>query len=432
MTAPNIVLIHGHDLGVWLSCYGMPSVPSPHLDRFADESVTFESAFAAAPLCTPARSSIFTGLLPHQNGLMGLTHAGWSYRDGVTTLPEHLRESGYHSTLIGLQHEDFDARALGYDEVHGLGFLPRALEVAHRVEWWLEQPERAQSEQPHLLTIGMWEAHRPWPTEDYEHADPDAVDVPGYLPDTADTREDIAGFHGAIRQLDEAVGRILTAIDDSPLADNTLVIFTTDHGAAFPRAKSTLYDSGVQVALMMRPPRTWGVTPRRSEALVSHLDLVPTCIELAGGDVPDVLEGRSLVQDLRGEENITDRDLVLEKTFHDRYDPIRALRTREAKYIRNYAPGPRHPLAIDLEESPTRRSLELDATVPEELYLLGDDLDELHNLAEDRRHESLRRTLAHRLDDHLARTGDPVLTGDVPEPAPPTRARDAQAVHTAQ
>ena len=420
---PNIVLIHCHDLGTWLPCYGMPSVPAPALDRFAAESIVFDAVFATAPLCTPARSSLFTGMLPHQNGLMGLVHDGWRYRPGVHTLPELLRPHGYRSALIGLQHEDLDARVLGFDEVHGLGFLPRALEVAHRTEWWLARQEEAT--EPFFLSIGAWEAHRPWPAEDYEPTDPAAVDVPPYLPDTPETRRDISGFHAAIRQLDEAVGRILAALEASGHAQDTLVLFTTDHGAAFPRAKSTLYDSGVQVALLVRPPRSWGLPAGRRSALVSHLDIAPGLLEIAGGAAPEHLEGRSLLPLLEDPEAApAERELVLEKTHHDRYDPIRALRTPDAKYIRNFAPGPQVPLALDLEESLTRTGMDelLPPRPAEELYLLDDDPAELENLAAHPDHQELRARLARRLDEHLRRTGDPVLHGEVP--APPVPARD--------
>ncbi|WP_345215812.1 sulfatase [Georgenia halophila] len=419
---PNIVLIHCHDLGTWLSCYGMPSVPSPNLERLAAESVVFDSAFATSPLCTPARSSIFTGLRPHQNGLMGLAHDGWHYRRGVETLPEMMHAYGYHSALVGLQHEDLDARTLGYDAVHGMGFLSRALEVAKRVDRWLDG---ADGTEPFFLTVGMWEAHRPWPTTDYRPTDPATVDVPPYLPDNAHTRQDISEFHGAIRQMDEAVGSILRSVDSSPFADNTLVIFTTDHGAAFPRAKSTLYDSGVQVALLVRPPRTWSTRPARHTGMVSHLDLAPSLVQLAGGTSPAGLEGRSFVPLLQDSPPVPEpRELVLEKTYHDRYDPIRALRTNDVKYIRNFVPGPQLPFALDLEESATRRGMDDGDAGPkpaEELYLLRDDPWELENVAKDPQHQELRAAMSRRLEGHLRRTADPILDGAVLAPAPPGR-----------
>src|SRR5699024_8299084 len=140
---------------------------------------------------------------------------------------------------------------------------------------------------------------RPWPEEDYAPADPDAVDVPDYLPDNLDTRRDIAAFHGSIRQLDKALGRIFRAVHNSPQANNTMVIFTTDHGAAFPRAKSTLYDSGVQVAFIVRPPRSWNIPPGRRDALTSHLDVAPTLLDLAGAQPSAVLEGTSFLPTLQ-------------------------------------------------------------------------------------------------------------------------------------
>ncbi|RCS60071.1 sulfatase family protein [Microbacterium sp. JB110] len=424
--SPDIFLIHVHDLGDWLPCYGHPSVSAPNLQRLADEGVVFDSAFATSPLCTPARSSMFTGQLPHENGLMGLSHAGWRYREGVVTLPEMLGELGYCTALLGLQHEDLDARRLGYDEVHGLGFLPRAMEVAELAERWL--PE-ADDEAPMFASIGLWEVHRPWPEYDYAPHDPAAVEVPGFLPDNADTRHDLAGFYGAIAHMDEAVGRILRAIDASARRRESIVVFTTDHGPAFPGAKSTLYDPGVKVAFLVRPPRSWEVRPGRRNAPVSHLDIVPTFVEVAGGEASADLPGESMLpllsgsgSDSGGRQN--DRALFLEKTHHDRYDPIRAVRTARAKYIRNYVDGPRLPLPDDLERSQTRRGMgdaHLAWRPPEELYLLGDDPTERRNAIDDSRHAETREHMRALLDEHMRATADPVATGVVPAPVRPEK-----------
>lgn len=422
--APNIVLIHCHDLGDWLSVYGYRGVPDPNLSALAASGIVFENAFATAPLCTPARSSIFTGLQPHVNGLMGLSHDGWRYLPGIRTLPEILREAGYTSALLGLQHEDVDARVLGYDEVHGLGFLPRALEVARLTERWLT--ERTPSDQPYCAVIGMWEVHRPWPLEDYEPVDPASVTVPPYLPDNPHARADISAFSGAIKQMDEAVGRIIKAVDESPNGDETFIIFTTDHGAAFPRAKSTLYDSGVKVAFIVRPPRSWDVVPGKRTGLASHLDVVPTLVELAGIDATDRrLEGMSLLPALRyGDADNDERHLVFEKTYHDRYDAIRAIRTKDFKYIRNLTDGPMLPLSADLELSATRAGMDNDHLKPrpaEELYALAADPWELSNRIDDPEMEAPRQRLAAELQRSMERTGDPVLTSVVPPPDPPRR-----------
>lgn len=419
---PHIVLVHGHDLGDWLSCYGRDDIPSPQLQRFADDALVFDAAFATSPLCTPARSSLFTGRMPHTNGLMGLSHSGWQYAPGVQTLPELLADAGYRTALIGLQHEDLDARVLGYEEVHGQGFLPRALEVAGLSERWFSE---VGDERPYFASVGMWEVHRPWPVEDYEPVDPQSVQLPPYLADNEHTRRDVSQFLGAIRQMDEAVGRILAAIEASAGAANTVVIFTTDHGVAFPRAKSTLYDSGVKVALMIKPPASWGVAGGRSELLVSHLDIVPTVLELAGAQQPEPLDGQSLLGALRGEQpDWSDRALVLEKTYHDRYDPIRAIRTTTAKYIRNFVDAAQLPLSLDLEQSETRKGMgdaHLRPRPSEELYRLDTDPWELSNVAADPASAELRAELAAALDARLRASHDPILSGPIPAPASPRR-----------
>jgi len=359
---------------------------------------------------------------------MGLVHQGWTYRPGVVTLPEHLRGLGYRTALLGLQHEDLDARKLGYDEVHGLGFLPRALEVARLFERWLPG---AHGSQPFFAVAGMWEAHRPWPEEDYEPVDPTSVEVPSYLPDNVHTREDLASFYSAIKQLDLAVGRILDALDNQGRRDDTLVIFTTDHGAAFPRAKGTLYDSGVGVALIVRPPGSWKVQGSRHPHMASHIDIAPTLIELAGGDTTSLqLEGKSLLDALRdtrlddqadGEE----RRLFLEKTYHDGYDPLRAVRTSHYKYIRSYREdSDGATLALDLELSATRRGLPAnyrEARLPEEFYDLRTDPDELHNVVAEPEYHDRVAALSSALDDWMHATADPLLQGSIPEPPTPRR-----------
>jgi len=422
---PDIALIHCHDLGDWIGCYGWDAVPTPNLDAIAAAAVVFETAFSTSPLCTPARSSLFTGRSPHANGLMGLTHAGWRYAPGVATLPELLAPVGYRTALLGLQHEDLDARLLGYEEVHGLGFLPRALEVARLTESWLA--EATDDSRPWFAAIGLWEVHRPWPEEDYTPAEPADVTIPPYLPDNEHTRRDISRFYGAIAQMDEAVGRIVDAIRAAPGGEETLVVFTTDHGVAFPGAKSTLYDAGVKVALVVSPPKSWGVGPGRRAGLVSHLDVVPTLLELVGQEEPAEVEGVSFLDHLlTTRSEVPERTLFFEKTYHDRYDPIRGLRTSTAKFIRNFVDGPRLPLATDLEQSETRSGMgdaHLSARPAEELYLLDHDPWESRNVVDDPAHAALRADLAARLEEHLRESRDPVLDGDVPPPPPPTSPR---------
>ncbi|GAB3616166.1 hypothetical protein GCM10027416_07230 [Okibacterium endophyticum] len=361
---------------------------------------------------------------------MGLVHHAWRYREGVTTLPEYLNGNGYDTILVGLQHENVDPSVLGYQAVLSDGFLPRALPVADLAAEWLTRRDDASTTDPFLLTVGFWEAHRPWPEEDYEPVDPMRVEVPPYLPDTEGTRRDLAAFYGALRQLDTAFGRLLSAIDDTEAGREALVVFTTDHGAAFPRAKSTLYDPGVQVALIARPPRSWGREPARHAQLVSHLDILPTVLDLAGIPIPHELPGESLAGILRttDESSSATRSLYFEKSYHDGYDPLRAVRTNRFKYIRSLEPSVSPTVPGDILSSETYRSSshwERLVHAPEELYDLRADPDEFVNLIDSPAHDIVRAELSGALDEWMRATSDPVLSGPVAPPPPRTRSTDA-------
>lgn len=424
ISRPNIVLLHVHDLGRWLSCYSRPSVPSGNLQRFADEAIVFHNAFATAPLCTPARGSLFTGVMPHEHGLMGLAHAGWHYSSEVDTLPELLTDLGYLSTLIGLQHEDPDPRMVGFEDVRGLGFLPTANHVVDESIRWLEEYD---SKQPFFLSVGIWEVHRPWDSKDYPEIEPSMVEVPGYLDDTPAARDDLADFYGSIAYMDEHVGRLLETLSQAPFTENTLVIFTTDHGAAFPGAKGTLYDPGLEVALIVKPPSSWHWTPIAIDSMASHLDLVPTCIDAAGGEIPAACSGQSLLPVLRdGIATVPNqRSLYAQKTFHDGYDPIRSVRTDDWKYIRNFRAGmPKLQLSLDLERSKTRSAMGDDHLQPraeEELYFLVDDPWEKMNLAGDPEHEAARAEMESRLVAEMTQRKDPLLKGEIADAIVPHR-----------
>lgn len=427
---PDIVLIHCHDLGRWLNMYGMPHVPSQHIDDFARQSVVFDNAHAAAPLCSPSRGALFTGVSPYVNGIQGLAHNGWRYRENVLTAPERLRPLGYRSTLIGLQHENVDPRVLGFDECAGLGFLPRVNQVVDATEDWLSQLAPRDQRAPIFLTVGTWEVHRPWLPEDYTPADPALVDVPPYLPDNEGTRSDIADFYGSIEQFDGGFGRLLEAIDATLDPATTMVIFTTDHGAAFPGAKSTLRDPGTGVALIIRPPAAWQVPPRRVRNVVSHVDIVPTLIDLAHGDIPSDLEGESLLPILRGRgEGDPDRMIFAAKDYHDSYDPKRAARSTSFAYIRNYQAGPVLQLAIDLEKSKTRQSMGDEHLAPrpiEEFYDRRVDPAEQDNRAADPAYAEHKEVHLAALRAWLTRVGDPIETQ--PTAPAPARSRSVDAL----
>jgi arylsulfatase A-like enzyme len=376
----NVLLVHWHDLGRYLGAYGHTDVSSPRLDQLAAESILFSRAHATAPLCSPSRGSLFTGRYPQSNGLVGLAHHGWEYRPDVRTLSHILSESGWHTALFGMQHETSCPAKLGFQEFDVSNSYCEYV-VEHAARWLTDPPKR-----PFLLTAGFFETHRPYPRDRYVPADADDLVVPDYLPDTADIRQDLAEFYGSISVADAAVGLLLDRLDQTGLDQTTWVVFMTDHGPALPRAKSTLYDAGTGIAMIVRPPRNTRIEPQVYDELFSGVDLVPTLLELLGLDIPADVDGISHAGNLRtSPQDIKPvrTEVYTTKTYHDSFDPIRAIRTKEYSYIENYASRPLLDLPWDIAESAPGRTvapLLYEQRPARELYDLDEDPTEAHNL----------------------------------------------------
>jgi arylsulfatase A-like enzyme len=280
--------------------------------------------------------------------------------------------------------------------------------VEHAARWLTDPPE-----QPFLLTAGFFETHRPYPRERYAPAEADDVVVPDYLPDNSDVRQDLAEFYGSISVADTAVGRLLDTLAQTGLDESTWVVFVTDHGPALPRAKSTLYDAGTGIALIVRPPRNARIEPQAYDELFSGVDLLPTLLELLGVDIPADVEGMSHAGNLRIQDVRPIRtEVYTAKTYHDSFDPIRAVRTKEYSYIENYASRPLLDLPWDIAESAPGRVMAplVHTQRPErELYDLIEDPAESHNLlgpdVTDKA-EAIANDLALLLDEWRHKTND--------------------------
>jgi arylsulfatase A-like enzyme len=409
----NLLIVHWHDTGRWLGVYGHPGVASPCIDGLAAEGILFTRAHAAAPLCSPSRGALFSGRYPHSNGLIGLAHHGFEYRAGVRTLPQILADSGWYSALFGMQHETSYPSRLGFDEFDVSNSYCE--HVVALVQEWLTVSAPFEEGNPFLLTAGFFETHRPYPRERYAPAALDEVEVPDYLPDTREVRGDLADFYGAIAVADAAVGRLLDTLAETGLDANTWVVFFTDHGAPFPRAKSTLYDSGTGIGMIIRPPKRLGIGPRVYDELFSGVDLLPTLLDLLGIDIPAEVEGISHAGNLlRPATDIAPvrREVFAEKMFHDSFDPIRAIRTKEYNYIENYARRPLLDLPLDIQDSPSGQTVApfvAGSRPGRELYDLLEDPAELNNLLtghEQDRADGIASELALRLHDWRQQTGD--------------------------
>jgi N-sulfoglucosamine sulfohydrolase len=409
---PNILYMHSHDTGRYVQPYG-EQVPMPNVQALADQGVLFRQAFCAAPTCSASRACLLTGQYGQSNGMLGLAHRGWSLRDYRHHIVNVLREVGYTSTLIGEQHISKEPEVIGYDEVMKIPttrvetVAPLAMEVLRRPR-----------ERPLFVSVGFFETHReflgPGSLRDVHYSKP-----PNNLPDSPEVRADMAAFKASARSLDHGVGMVLNQLDASGLSENTLIIFTTDHGMPFPGAKATLYDRGLGVNLILRgpPPFDGG---RVIDGLVSHIDVYPTVCEYLGIERPPFLQGVSLLPLLRGEVREAREEIFAGSTWHAAYEPQRAVRTTRHKYIRRWGER-RTPVLANTDDGPSKELLIAagwaEREIPkEQLYDLVFDPNEAHNLIEDPGYATVAGDLRGRLERWMRETDDPLLAGHVDPP----------------
>ncbi|MEY8748425.1 sulfatase [Bacillales bacterium AN1005] len=422
MNNPNIVFMISHDTGRHLGCYGK-AVESPEIDRLAAEGVRFDQFFCPAPQCSPSRGSILTGLYPHNNGLIGLAHYEFGIDESVSTMPTKFSESGYESALIGFSHETVghtergtwtSSYKLGYDRYEKIEGS-RAPQVAESAVKYLQ--EKSKDGKPFFANIGFWETHRTF--DEYEPFADEiaAIEVPDYLPDTEAIRKEIALMNGSVKVLDAAVKKIMKTLEETGLIDNTIVVYTTDHGIAFPRAKGTMKEAGLETALIFYNPKMFG-TNIVSNDLLCNVDLMPTLLELAGLTVPEDLDGKSFAPLLLTKSAAKIReDFFCELTWHDNYHPMRGIRTEKYKYVKNFEDGPKIYMPMDIHSSISGAEVRKDYYVPndiEELYELEKDPLEYTNLINDPQYAKVAEQLRLKVDNWMKETNDPLLQGAVP------------------
>ena len=414
MPKPNILYIHSHDTGRYLQPYGH-NIPTPNLQRLAEQGVLFRRAYCAAPTCSPSRAALLTGQSPHSAGMLGLANRNFILGDFSQHIIHTLKPAGYTAALAGIQH-------LAGSEIHG-----GAEEVGYDQVLTTERNEahtaaadfiKSSPEQPFFLTVGFFENHREFPTE--HDVNPNYVLPPKPMPDTPRIRQDMANYTAMAKTLDDKAGHVFQALDDADLRQNTLIIYTTDHGIAFPGMKCNLTDAGMGVALIMQGG---GVCSggRVIDAMVSHIDIFPTICDLLDIETPPWLQGQSMMPLLRGEVDSIRDEVFAEVTYHAAYEPKRAVRADRFKYIRRYDRRS-SPVLSNIDDGLTKDDF-LDngfaerAPAVEQLYDTYFDPTENHNLVHDTGYTSILRDMRHRLDRWMRDTDDPLLRG--PAPAPP-------------
>ena len=332
----NFIYIHTHDTGRLAEPYGI-AADNPSLMEFAQNAVIFRNMYCSAPTCSPSRASMLTGQAPHSCGMLGLAHRGFSLSRPEEHLSHFLSKNGYYTALFGVQHEASaeNIGSLGYREItnlEGSSFEETDLNNLRAAQAFLL--EHSDTDMPFFMSFGMVNTHKPWP--DRYSTDPDYVIPPYPVADTPENRVEYCQYLESLSVVDRCVGGITEAVRKAGLWDNTIILFTTDHGVAYPNMKCNLYDTGIGVSFLLRIP---GYPKRSCSALCTQLDLFPTVCDLLNLEKPSYLQGKSLLPLLNGEEEQIHDYVFSEVTFHATYQPMRSVRSKQFKLIRFFDGG---------------------------------------------------------------------------------------------
>jgi N-sulfoglucosamine sulfohydrolase len=476
----NIVVFITDDESPTLGCYGDPAAVTPALDALAADGTLFENAFATTASCSASRSVILSGLHNHANGQYGHQHdfhkfASW--HDVVSlSLPRALAQAGYRTARIGKYH-------VAPEEVYHFetvlkGNERNAVQMAEACRSLIEAP----SDQPFFLYFATSDPHRGGGLDEASSLelkpdlfgnkpgrgshdevteiffDPADVPVPAFLPDTPETRSELAHYYQSCARIDQGLARLVAILKAAGVFDKTLILFTSDHGMAFPGGKTTVYEPGLRVPFVVRDPYT-ATRGTRTKSLVSHTDITPSLLDFAGeldtlkqrpkqwleprdywkdkpyasrenhgprGGLP-AYHGRSWLP-LLTDPTIEIRDAhFASHTFHEiqMYYQRRVVRERQWKLIWNIAHPLPYPFASDLWAASSwqaqfRRSLDAPygrKTVNDyihrprfELYHIANDPEESQNLAADPAHAATLLQYQHKLKALQKEFGDPWIT----------------------
>ncbi len=420
---PNIVVMIADDLTYLdLGCWGNPDVKTPNLDKLASQGVRLTGDYTPAPVCSPTRQALYTGLFPVKSGAYP-NHS--IVKDDVKSLPMYLKPLGYRVGLVGKRHfgpaenYPFEYPAQGdtaTDEDNEDAEKPLDYDGAER---FMDRDKT----QPYCLVLAAHEPHTPWNKGDASAYDADKLTIPPYYVDTPVMRRALTHYYAEVTYLDDQVGRVMQAIERTGQANNTLFVFLSEQGSSPPHGKWTLYDVGIRSATIARWPAK--IKPGTTNgALCQYVDWVPTFVSMAGGKPVPGLDGRDITDILTGQDT-KGRDYVYaEETSRgiirgpEAYG-IRAVADKNWKYILNLNPdatftntevnSPRFQSWVKKGQTDAfaREQVErYQHRPPVELYDLKNDPYEMKNLADDPAQKANLTRLRAALDAWMKQQGD--------------------------
>jgi len=450
---PNVLLIISDDLAATLSCYGFPQAKTPNLDALAREGIRFTSAFCTVASCSPSRAAILSGQQSHHNGMYGLQHQEHHFQsfDNVKSLPVLLAEAGYRTARIGKYHIAPES-VFKFETVLSGGAANDPASIGRSPVVMADAAKEfitASYDRPFFLYFATDDPHRanavlpdgrptfetyPKPNSFGNRREgylgitpviytPEQVIVPPFLPDAPECRAELAEYYQSVSRLDQGIGHLVETLKAAGKYENTLIIYISDNGAAFPGAKTTLYEPGIRLPCIIRSPRQ-SARGTVEDSMISWTDLTPTILDFVGVAPPqEGFDGKSFRPALESGHLADWNEVYASHTFHEAtmYYPMRMVRTRNYKLIWNVASELTYPSALDLIYSPTwisavksgtglfgKRRIENFLHRPRfELYDLKTDPDEVKNLADDPAYQEIKVELIDKLKSFQKRTSDP-------------------------
>ncbi|MBT6788766.1 MAG: sulfatase-like hydrolase/transferase [Verrucomicrobia bacterium] len=430
---PNVLLIVSEDNGPELGCYGDPYARTPHLNRLAREGVRFATAWVPYSVCSPSRACFLTGRYPHSNGQLGLATHKFAMYEKWPNLFSLLKSAGYRTGLLGKIHVN-PTSAFPLDRhwnpAASISFGKRDVRrIAEEAGKFIRAGDA-----PFVMSVNYPDAHYPLhrqlnglPT--FPQTAADVKTLPWIGVDNARLRKHVADYYNCLARLDTGIGLLLEELENSGKAENTIVIYLGDHGAQFSRGKTSVYEAGLRVPLIVRWPG-YGKPGHVSHELVSSLDILPTVLQGTNVKSPAGLDGRALQPLLEGRfvkwrEHLFAHKMGAAAHF---YYPQVAVRDARYKLIANPLRRPNPPAQIYTDNSGvffiagTRKSEVAAASLliqkayatyhnppPVELYDLQADPYEFKNLANDPKHAVAQKRLHSRLREWQRDTGDPLV-----------------------
>jgi len=415
---PNFIVFIADD-AAWNDCgpYGNQNIKTPNINKLAEEGVVFNNVFLTTSSCSPSRCSILTGRYPHSTGA----------RELHMPLPAEqllfagkLQKAGYFTAVAGKYH--IGPKRPEFDTIYGGS--------PSGCEYWVEALQNRPKNKPFFLWLAALDPHRDYqPNAIPEPHRPEDVIVPPYLPDNDSTRKDLALYYDEISRMDSYIGEVMDELKKQGVDENTLMIYMSDNGQPFPRAKTRMYDSGIKTPFIVR----WPAKLKKGTAggLISSIDIAPTFCELAGAEISETYQGKSFVPILENYSAETRDYIAAEHNWHDYQAYERAIRNRKYLYIRNAFPELNASPPADAVRSITYKEMikmrkannlsenQSDCFVAprpaEELYDVVNDPWQLHNLAESTEHADALDKMRKLLENWIIEFDDNIPENPTPD-----------------